>query len=175
MLFSTICHTKSSKTVLPFMHHANDFSFRNVPRWEGVFRSQSNHSVWKQFFSAMPYKWLLNCYFCKQILKTNNLVKRFLKWSLITAHCPDNLRQCALGNGVGKNTVEPFLNLLTYDLDPWFSIMFTWRDFQTTDHTVLPEFLIQLVSVEIKYCISIKFSGIVDAAGPGTTFWKPLT
>lgn len=160
------------------MHHANAFSSHNVPRWEGVFRSQSNHKQGLETIcSAIPYKWLLNCYFCKQILKPTNLVKRFLKWSLRTAHCPDNLTALTAltRQRCWKKYCRAFSQPPTYDLDPWFSIMFTWRDCQTTDHMVLPEFLIQLVSVEIKYCISIKFPSIADAAGPGTTFWKPLT
>lgn len=158
------------------MHHANAFSSHNVPRWEGVFRSQSNHKQGLETIcSAMPYKWLLNCYFCKQILKTTNLVKRFLKWSLRTAHCPGNLRRCVLTRQRSwKKYCRGFSQPPISDLDPCFSIMFTWKGFQTTDHVVLLEFLIQLVSVEIKYCISIKFPGIVGAAGPGTTFWKPF-
>lgn len=118
MLFSTICHTKSSKTVLPFMHHANDFSSHNVPRWEGVFRSRLNYKQGLETIFLLCLIMVIKLLFL-QTNPENNLVKWFLKWSLITAHCPDNLRQCALTRQrYWKKYWKAFSQLTTYDLDP---------------------------------------------------------
>lgn len=158
------------------MHHANAFSSHKVPRWEGIFRSHSGHKRGLEIIcSAMPYKQLLNCYFHKQILKTNNLVKRFLKVSLRKAHCLDNLRQGVLTRQrCWKKYGRAFS---TYYWWPGLLVLSQvyLRGLLNHDHWALPEFLIRLLSVRIKYCISIKFPSNVDAAGPETTFWKPLT